>query len=182
MKIICNQNDAVKLVIITNSSLWGSVLAYSSVTFKVHFIQTVQCRFCTVADHPVISVSAGSSSNRCKLTPDRRRCDVTEGEAVNIRCNSHSNPDPASTRWYKGHPGSSPTGPDSVLRVTSASHVTDNGVYSCQSVTGDLSYSHPPLISTYSLTVLVKCELFSRIFFFYFYDFLFHFDEFCIQI
>ena len=119
----------------------------------------IPCRLCAVTDHPVISVSAGNSSNGCKLTPDRRRCDVTEGEAVNIRCNSHSNPDPASTRWYKGHPGSSPTGPDSVLRVTSASHVTDNGVYSCQSVTGDLSYSHPPLTSTYNLTVLVKCEL-----------------------
>ena len=110
MKIICIQNDAVKLVIITNSSLWGSVLAYSCVTFKVHFTQTIQCWFCTVTDHPVISVSAGNGSNRCKLTPDRRRCDVTEGEAVNIRCNSHSNPDPASTRWYKGHPGSSPAG------------------------------------------------------------------------
>ena len=179
MKIICIQNDAGKLVIITTSSLWGSVLAYSCVTFKVHFTQTIQCWFCTVTDHPVISVSAGNGSNRCKLTPDRRRCDITEGEAVNIRCNSHSNPDPASTRWYKGHPGSSPAGPDSVLRVTSASHVTDNGVYSCQSVTGDLSYSHPPFTSTYSLTVLVKCELFSR---FFFNDFLFHFDEFCIQV
>ena len=125
----------------------------------------ILCCLYAVTDHPVISVSAGNSSNRCKLTSDRTRCDVTEGEAVNIRCNSHSNPDPASTRWYKGHPGSSPAGPDSVLRVTSASHVTDNGVYSCQSVTGDLSYSHPPLTSTYNLTVLVKCELFCRIVF-----------------
>ena len=122
----------------------------------------IPCRFCSVTDHPVISVSAGNNFNRCKLTRDRTRCDVTEGEAVNIRCHSHSNPDPASTRWYKGHPDSA-AGADSVLLVTSASHVTDNGVYSCQSVTGDLSYSHPPLTSTYNLTVLVKCELFLQI-------------------
>ena len=129
----------------------------------------ILCCLYAVTDHPVISVSAGNGSNRCKLTPDRRRCDVTEGEAVNIRCNSHSNPDPASTRWYKGHPGSSPAGPDSVLRVTSASHLTDNGVYSCQSVTKNLSYSHPPLTSTYSLTVLVKCVIFAELFFLSFY-------------
>ena len=117
------------------------------------------------ADHPVLNLSSADSSNRCQLTSGGTRCDVTEGDDVNIRCNSRSNPNPVSTRWYKGDPSASPLGSDSDLRVTSASHVTDNGAYRCQSVTGDLSYSHPPLTSTYSLTVLVMCELRARIMF-----------------